>query len=505
MKKRKLKKDPPIGICFSRQERARGSQDKKRSFSIRKRVATLLLTLFCLLTLTACGGIYGGAYFSEVNGTVLLLREGKESRLAPAYKGLKVQDIVSTSGESSARLRPDGGKELALADHTEVVFLENRKSMLLELRKGCLLVRLEKPLKADETFEVAVGGLRLSVRDSTALFVIQWQSDTQARLNVIQGRVAVAADSGSELATLEKGRSVLLLPQVSELGGEVGESDYSGLPSYLEQYVRTESGGSYGGSFAPSASDPEPKDPENGDQTAEPDKSTPQRPEGPSDAPSAPGPSRPSSEGPGTAVPPLTSAGDDPNSGPGSSDASSGSGPEEAGSIPLPGASLTYEWDQEAGNFLPVLSVTWDSGRAGRVECVLTDSQGRAVEEAGVFETVDGAISLTGARLSITPPGGGVLWEQGYALELLPCAAGEGPDDPERGLRPVRLELPYLTLERGRDDGSQAAIHTNIGFWFEHVHSALKVEEEGGRLRLTGELYPYAGERKPLRLDVLEK
>lgn len=503
--KRKLKKGPPIDICFSRLERAGVDQDKKGSFSIHKQVATLLLSLFCLLTLTACGGIYGGAYFSEVNGTVLLLREGKESRLAPAYKGLKAQDTVSTAGESSARLRPDGGKELALADDTELAFLENRKSMLLDLRKGSLLVRLEKPLKADETFEVAVGGLRLSVRDSTAFFVIQWQSDTQARLNVIQGRVAVAADSGSELATLEKGRSVLLLPQVSELGGEVGESDYSGLPTYLEQYVRTESGGTYGGSFSASASGPDTEEPEGTDQASETDRFAPQPPEGPSDAPSAPGPPRPSSEGPGMAAPPPPSAGDDPNSSPGSSDASSGSGPEEAGSIPPPGASLTYEWDQEAGSFLPVLSVTWDIGRAGRVECILTDSQGRAVEEAGVFEAVDGAIGLTGTRLSITPPGGGVLWEQGYALELLPYAAGEGSDDPERELRPVRLELPYLTLERGRDDGSQAAIRTNIGFWFEHVHSALKVEEAGGRLRLTGELYPYAGERKPLRLDVLEK
>lgn len=502
MKKQKFEN---MGICSSLLKRARGSQNKERSFSIRKQVATLLLILFCLLTLTACGGIYGGAYFSEVNGTVLLLREGKESQLAPAYKGLKVQDIVSTSGESSARLRPDGGKELALADNTELAFLENRKSMLLELRKGSLLVRLEKPLKADETFEVAVGGLRLSVRDSTALFAIQWQSDNQARLNVIQGRVAVATDSGSELATLEKGRSVLLLPQASELGGEVGESDYSGLPSYLEQYVRTESGGSYGGSFVPSASDPDTEEPENGDQTAEPDKSAPQRPEGPSDAPNVPEPSQPSSKGPGTAVPPPPSAGDDPNSGSGGSDASSGSGPEGAGSIPPPGATLTYEWDQEAGNFLPVLSVTWDSQRAGRIECILTDSQGKVVEETGVFEAVEGAVCLTGSRLSIPPPGGGVLWEQGYALELLPYAAGEGPDDPERELRPVRLELPYLTLERGREDGSQAVIHTNIGFWFEHVHSALKVEEDGGRLRLIGELYPYAGERKPLRLDVLEK
>lgn len=505
MKKQKLKNKSPIGICFYRLERARGSQGKERSFSIHKQVAALLLTLFCLLTLTACGGIYGGAYFSEVNGTVLLLREGRESQLAPAHKGLKAQDIVKTAGESSARLRPDGGKELALADHTELVFLENRKSMLLELQKGSLLVRLEKPLKADETFEVTVGGLRLSVRDSIALFVIQWQTDTQARLNVIQGRVAVTTDSGSELATLEKGQSVLLLPQASELGGEVGESDYSGLPSYLEQYVRTESGGTYGGSFSAPASDPDTEEPEGTDHASETDRSAPQRPEGPFDAPNVPKPSQPSSEGPGTAVPPPPSAGDDPNSGSDGSDASSGSGPEGAGSVPPPGATLTYEWDQEAGNFLPVLSVTWDSGRAGRIECILTDNQGKVVEETGVFEAVEGAISLTGSRLSITPPGGGVLWEQGFTLELLPYAAGEGLDDSERELRPVRLELPYLTLERGREDGSQAVIHTNIGFWFEHVHSALKVEEDDGRLRLTGELYPYAGERKPLRLDVLEK
>lgn len=501
MKKQKFEN---MGICSSLLKRARGSQNKERSFSIRKQVATLLLTLFCLLTLTACGGIYGGAYFSEVNGTVLLLREGKESQLAPAYKGLKVQDTVSTAGESSARLRPDGGKELALADDTELAFLENRKSMLLDLRKGSLLVRLEKPLKADETFEVAVGGLRLSVRDSTAFFVIQWQSDNQARLNVIQGRVAVAADSGSELATLEKGRSVLLLPQVSELGGEVGESDYSGLPSYLEQYVRTESGGSYGGSFSASSSSLDPEESEGEDQPPEPGRSEPQLPEDTSGTPDEPGPSRPSSETPGVTAPVPPSSEADPPSDPDGSSPEQEDGPEEAEEVQPPKASLTYEWDKEAGGFLPILSVTWDSGRSGRIECRLTNSQGEAVQEAGIFETVDGAIDLAGFRPDVAPPGG-VLWERGCALELLPRAAGEGPDDPERELRPVRLELPYLTLERGREDGSQAVIHTNIGFWFEHVHSALKVEEDGGRLRLIGELYPYAGERKPLRLDVLEK
>lgn len=83
------------------------------------RARLLPMVLLCLAALTACGGLYKDAYFAEANGTVLLVRDGKESKIAPS---LSVTWDSGRAGRVACRLVDSGGetvKELGVFEAEE--------------------------------------------------------------------------------------------------------------------------------------------------------------------------------------------------------------------------------------------------------------------------------------------------------------------------------------------------------------------------------------------------
>lgn len=467
----------------------------------------LLTAVLCLLLLSGCGGLYGKAYLAEASGTVTLVRKGEESELSVSQKGLKHQDTVKTAAQSSARLRLDDGKEIVLASETEVGLFDSGKSCLLELRSGALLSRLDKPLKTSETFEITVGSLSASARESTALFSLQWLSDTEAVLNVYQGRVAVVSNrNGSELATLTAGESIHFDPVDAELTGGAGVIDYEAIPKEIAQYLED-----YAGSDAepPASPPPETAEPDGTDTPSpEPEGGAASPPAKPSPAPTPAPPPNPAPTPPAQTdpAPPPTPESPTPEpTAPGEEDGGAVILPEPEVTLPpAPTAALKYLWDRETNMFQPYLSVTWSDGRADHIAWKLCDEEGEDRNTGGTITAVDGTIKATNELLNIAAPGGGVLWPQGYAVKLTPYYTAEEESGRPAALESISLELPYLTLSSERLQGKKVpAITTNIGFWFEHSYSALTVKTaEKGGLRVTGTLYPLEGERKPLSVDV---
>lgn len=472
----------------------------------------ILPVALCFLVLTACGGLYRGAYLAESSGTVTLIRNGEESELAVSQKGLKHQDTVRTGEESSARIRLDGGKEIVLAAETEAGLFDVGKSFLLELRRGGLLARLEKPLKTAETFEITVGSLSVSARDSTVLFSVQWLADKEAVLNVYQGRTAVVSSrNGGELVTLNAGESIPFNPVDATLTGQAGLIDFTSIPEAFTEYVADYAGGA---AEIPSPTPgPEPEEepapeetpaPEGGTaaQPAKPSvKPTPSKQPEPQTTPAPPagaGSDEPEAEAPedghtgGAAVP-------EPDSSP--------SLPEPEVSLPTsPTAELKCRWDSGAKEFQLFLNITWSDSRADHIDWQLCDAQGAEIDAGGSILAESAVFRLTGYHLDITSPKKNLLWPKDYTLRLTPYYTAEAQSDHPAALTAIDLELPYLTLSSERVQGKKVpVIDTNIGFWFEHDYSALTVDTgKGGHLHVTGTLYPLEGERKALKIDILE-
>lgn len=468
----------------------------------------ILPAVLCFLVLTACGGLYHNAYVAEVSGTVTLVRDGKESELAASQKGLEHKDAVITAEQSSAWLRLDGGKEIVLADKTEVGLFASGKSCMLELRAGCLLARLDKPLKSAETFDITVGSLAVSARDSTALFSIQWVSDREALLNVYHGRAAIVASrSGGELITLSAGETICFDFIDAELTGEAGPIDDTAIPAVLSEYVLDYLGRA--AAETPSATpDLDPQDTPPPEETPVETAAQPMRP-GPKPVPTKQ-PDIPS-------APALPTGGGQPEPDPPKDNHTGGvTVPEpESSSVPSepevtlptpPAANLKCLWDSNAEAFGLFLDITWSEVRADHIDWQVCDAQGDEIGEGGTIRAAAG-LQTTNYDPGIASPENATLWPQGCVLRLTPYYTAEAQSEHPAALAAIDLELPYLTLTSAQSQGKKVpVIETNIGLWFEHSYPALTVETgKGGLLRITGTLYPLEGEQKPLKIDIPER
>lgn len=471
---------------------------------------SILPAVLCLLLLTACGGLYHGAYLAESSGSVALVRDGEESELTSAQKGLRHKDAVVTAAQSSARIRLDGGKEIVLAAETEVGLFDSGNSCMLELRAGSMLTRLDKPLKTAETFEVTMGSLAVSTRDATGLFSLQWLSAKEALVNVYQGRAAVVSGrNGGELITVSAGETIRFDPVDATLRGEAEPIDFASVPEALSEYVKD-----YDRTAAEipgPTPGPEPEE--------EPAPEETPAPEGGASAvqPVKPGvrPAPSKQPDPQTApAPPADADGDEPDAPKddhtdAAEPAPDGSPdlPEPEASLPTPpAAELKCRWDGGAREFQLYLNVTWSDDRAHHIDWQLCDAQGAEMDAGGSILAETAVFRVTDYPLDVASPENAMLWPQGCTLRLTPYYTAEAQSDHPAALAAVGLELPYLTLSSERAHGKKIpVIETNIGFWFEHDYSALTVETgRKGQLRVTGDLYPLEGEHKPFPIDVRE-
>ncbi|MBR4343206.1 MAG: leucine-rich repeat domain-containing protein [Lachnospiraceae bacterium] len=172
-------------------------------------------------------------YNIQIMDTMGGVTVGRDSSLQDAYEGMKMRsgDNLKVMSDGLARINCDRETYSRIEHDTEVAFMEDSsKKLVIDLKKGEIVVEVQKKYAADEALEIKTSNTTMAIR-GTVVAVRTYPvagGGTRTINYVLEGRAVIKDVNGDE-HTLDAGHGWLT---VTDIKGNVTESHGTGAADF---------------------------------------------------------------------------------------------------------------------------------------------------------------------------------------------------------------------------------------------------------------------------------